>query len=131
MMKLIISTPFETILETQARKVIAPTTSGERGLLPRHLDTALALSNGIMEVSRPDNPPLYLGLRGGLLVKAGDRVSVATSDAILSEDLTTLEQHARKLFSEFEDHERIAETAMAKLEAGLIRKLMALERPDA
>ena len=69
-----------------------------------------------------------VGIDEGILVKCGDEVRVATGRAIRGTDLATLKREVERWFLEMDEQAAIARTAMARLEAGVIRRFTELRQ---
>src|SRR5437867_10225787 len=97
-----IVTAERSVLETEADVVIAPSTEGTIGILPRHAPLLTALSPGVM-VLRNDGNEELLAVSGGFLQVSKNRVLILADTAERAEEL---------------DEQRAAE-ARAKAEAAL------------
>ena len=130
-MRLSILTPFDEILDIEAAKVVAPGTHGSFCLLPRHIDGVWGLTVGILDYTDTGGLHAYVGLNAGIMVKSGSNLRVATNDAVVSENLDQLRRIVDERFHKISDDERRAQSALARLEAGLVRGLAELERRNA
>ncbi|WP_016700590.1 F0F1 ATP synthase subunit epsilon [Actinoalloteichus spitiensis] len=84
-----------------ATSVVAETTEGEIGILPRHEPLLGQLvEGGVFRVTTPDGERINAAVHGGFLSVTGDRVSVLAEDAQLSHEID-IEQ--AKLEAESED----------------------------
>lgn len=63
----------------------------------------------------------------GTLVKCGREVLVSTRNAVLGPVLGGLEQTIYKQFRTLDDREKAVQSAVAKLEANLVRRFMELK----
>ncbi len=126
-MQLRIVSPIRVALDTSVAKLTAEAPSGAFGLLPRHVDFVSQLVTGILAYTPEDGTERFVALNGGTLVKCGDTVTVSTRNAILGDDLNTLQQKVRDEFHEITEHEREARAALARLEAGMVRRFIELE----
>jgi len=61
-------------------------------------------------------------------VKCGPEVVVSTGNALAGADLGMLRKTIEMKFSVLDEHQRKAQSAVAKLEANLVRRFMELER---
>jgi F-type H+-transporting ATPase subunit epsilon len=130
-MKLFVITPFEEILDVEATKVVAPGAHGSFCFLPRHADGVWGLKIGILDYIGSDGLRAYVGLNSGIMVKSGHNLWIATNDAVVSENLEQLRSVVDQRFHKISDDERRAQSALARLEAGLVRRLVDLERRNA
>jgi F-type H+-transporting ATPase subunit epsilon len=70
----------------------------------------------------------FLGIDEGVLIKRGADVRVSVLDAFESADLSSLRAQVAQRFLSLDEHERAARTALARLEAGAIRRVLEIER---
>lgn len=122
-MKLTIYEPAEIFLEEAVVKVKAEGPSGCFTLLPRHIDLATALVPGILSYETPEGDEVFLAVKGGILVKQGARVAVATQLAVRG-DLGLLTETIETLLVETDERERKTRAAVARLEADFVRRFM-------
>ena len=127
-MKLVVFTPEERIFEGEVAKVVAEATNGSFGMLERHIDIVAPLTAGILVFEDSDGTTGYLGVDEGILVKCDNVVSVAVRRAVLGRDLPGLRRVVAEEFLAVDDQERVARSALARLEAGVIRRMLDLER---
>jgi F-type H+-transporting ATPase subunit epsilon len=64
----------------------------------------------------------------GILVKCGREVLISTFSAIPGKDLETLRQAVTDYFSQQTAEERMARAATARLEAGIVRRFIDMEK---
>ncbi len=62
----------------------------------------------------------------GILVKCGQEVFVSTRNAVQGSQLGTLRRTVEEQYKVLDDRERVARSALAKLEADLVRRFMDL-----
>ena len=120
--------PTEILVDQTVTKIVAEGGDGFFCLLPRHIDFVSALVPGIFIYTDNDDREHYVAVDEGTLVKAGDQVLVSSFNAIAGDDLDHLEAMVQERFRELDEHERLARTALARLEAGTLRRFMELER---
>ena len=126
-MRLKIVTPTRAALDVQVAKLVAEAPNGAFGILPRHVDFVSELVTGILAYTPEGGPERFAALNGGTLVKCGAEVTVSTRNAILGDDLEALQARVREEFRRISEHERDARAALARLEAGMIRRFMELD----
>ena len=126
-MTLKVMLPTEVLLEEQVVKVIAEAENGSFCLLPHHIDFAAALAPGILLFTGPDVKEQYAALDKGILVKCGGEVLISAFNGVLGEDLTQLHQLVAKRFVTLDEQQRTARSALARLEAGVVRQFMEME----
>lgn len=127
-MRLRILLPTEVLVDANVSKVVAAAENGSFGLLPRHIDFVTALVPGIIAYVDSDGRQELVGIGEGILVKCGDEVRVATGRAIRGTNLTTLKREVDRWFLEIDEQAAMARTAMARLEAGVIRRFTELRK---
>jgi F-type H+-transporting ATPase subunit epsilon len=115
--------PSEIFLDEQVSKVIGESTGGSFCLLPRHIDYLTALVPGILCYVLPSGKEHFLAVDGGLLVKQQDRVLVVTRRAVRGA-LGQLQQEVESMLTDLDDKEKSTRTALARLEAGFLRRFM-------
>jgi F-type H+-transporting ATPase subunit epsilon len=122
-LKLKIFQPSEIFLETDVEKVVAESPGGSFGILPKHIDMATALAPGILSYVSEQGKEAFLALNGGILVKQGDQVAIATRMAVRGE-LGALREAVEKMIEEVDERERKTRSAVARLEADLVRRFV-------
>ena len=116
-MKLKIFQPSEIFLETDVEKVVGESPGGSFGILPKHIDMATALAPGILSYESEQGKEAFLALNGGILVKQGDQVAIATRMAI-SGELGALRGAVEKMIEEVDEKERKTRSAVASCLGG-------------
>ena len=127
-MRLFIYTPVEQIFDAEVVKVVAEATNGSFGMLERHIDMVAPLVPGVLVFQTNDGATGYFGLDEGILVKCGSTVSVATRRAVRGHSLADLRRLTEEEFLVFDEDELVARRALARLEAGVVRRMLELER---
>lgn len=126
-MRLEVFTPTALLVDVAAAKVVAEGAEGFFALLPRHIDVAAALPPGLFVYFTAAGEERFLGIDEGVLVKRGADVRVSVLDAFESADLSSLREQVARRFLSLDEHERAARTALARLEAGAIRRVLEIE----
>lgn len=126
-MRLRILLPTGIALQEDVDALVAEGPDGEWGILPRHQDLVMALVPGILSY-RAGGAERFIAVHGGVLVKAGERVDVSARDAVAGDDPAALERAVRDRFEAADAGERAARTAIQKLEAATLRRLLELEK---
>lgn len=124
-MRLKITLPYRTILDTDAKKITAPGSNGEFQILPKHIDATWSLRPGILQINTEKN--LYYAISDGVAVKQGDTVYLVTMQAIAGESLSELSQTVEETFKMIDEKERKAREVLIRLESETIRKFMELD----
>ena len=127
-MNLRILVPFGVFAEkADVLRVVADTTDGSYGLLPNRLDCVAALVPGILTYEAKDGGTVYVGIDQGVLVKAGDQVTVSVRRAIGGSDLGQLKDSVERDFLKLDEQQRNVCTAVAKMESSLMGRLAEFE----
>lgn len=127
-MRLRVSLPHRILVEEEATKVVAEAQDGSFGLLPRHIDFVAGLVPGILSYWPLDGHERFLAVDEGMLVKVGHQVLVSVRSAITGDDLETLRETVQTEFIDLDEHARAARSALARLEAGVVRRFFELQR---
>ncbi|MGB3614112.1 MAG: F0F1 ATP synthase subunit epsilon [Elainellaceae cyanobacterium] len=125
-MQLKVLLPTHILFDQPAAKIIAEATHGAFCLLPHHIDCLAALMPGILTVQTPDGAETFIAVDGGLLTKCGPEVLVSTRHAVAHGQLSQLKQHVEQHFITIDEQERLARSAIARMEAGLMRQFVTL-----
>jgi F-type H+-transporting ATPase subunit epsilon len=120
--------PTEILVDEPATKVIAEAENGAFCLLPRHIDFVAALVPGILLYETAQGEERLLANDTGILVKACDRVRVSVLNAVRGTRLDELRETVEAHFKSLDEHERLTRSALARLEAGTLRRFQRLEQ---
>jgi F-type H+-transporting ATPase subunit epsilon len=125
LMNLKILLPFQIFAEkTGVLRIVAETREGSFGLLPHRLDCVAALEPGIFIYETEAEGEVYVAVDEGVLIKAGQEVLVSVRNAIAGTDLSRLRETVEREFLTLDENEQKTRLAMAKLESGLVRRLV-------
>jgi F-type H+-transporting ATPase subunit epsilon len=132
-MRLLITTPDAIVADvSDVVAVRAEDESGEFGVWAHHADLVTALAVSIIGWRRKEGAQGYCAVRGGLLtVSGGQEVAVATSEAILGENMTTLEAVVRDRLRVEAEAEAAARSHAEQLRLQAIRQIIGYLRPGA
>lgn len=119
--------PTEVLVDETVIKVIAVADNGEFCLLPRHIDFVAALVPGVLSFWTEEGEEHYAAVDKGVLVKCGRDVFVSTLNGVPGTDLSQLQALVEERFLELDEHERKTRTALARLEAGTLRRFRELQ----
>ncbi len=128
-MRLKVLLPTEVLIDADVTKVVAEAADGAFCLLPRHRDFVAGLVPGILTFVTSDLEERYVATDDGALVKSGPEIRVSTRDAVEGHDLGTLRQTVVERFMVLDDRERVARSAIAKLEADFVRRFLEFGEP--
>ncbi len=126
-MRLRLLQPERVMLNDLARKVIAEAENGSFCLLPRHVDFAAALAPGILCYETEAGIEHIWAIDEGVLVKCADEVLVSTRKAVRGDELGRLREVVANEYRRLQEHEKVARSALARLEAGVVRRFLDLK----
>jgi F-type H+-transporting ATPase subunit epsilon len=126
LLNLTIATPLEIVLRDDAvASLRAEDQTGDFGIRPGHADFLTVIDAGVMRWRGESGSWRYCALRGGVFtVTGGDEVRVACREAIVSDDLASLQNRVKAARREADDDARRARTQRTRLHAHAIRQLM-------
>jgi F-type H+-transporting ATPase subunit epsilon len=127
-MRLKVLLPNQVLVDEEASQVVAEGGEGHFCLEPRHIDYVSALVPGILSFVDSAGREVFLAVDEGALVKAGNEVLVSCRRAVRGGDLGSLRQTVEQTFLQLDEREKEARTAMAKIEAGFVRRFLDLAR---
>jgi F-type H+-transporting ATPase subunit epsilon len=117
--------PFKIFADkTGVSRIVAETRDGSFGILPHRMDCVAAIAPGILTYETESDGEVYLAVDEGVLVKTGLDVLVSVRNAIGGSDLGQLRQAVEKEFLTITGQEQNVRFAMAKMESGLIRRMV-------
>ena len=126
-MRLRIILPTHVLLNVDAIKIVAEAANGSFGVLPRHIDFVAALQPALLSFIDKDGHERFVGHDEGIFVKQGRRVLVSVRRAVQGENLATLREIVRSEIMALHGHEQKARSALARLEAGIVRQFIEFE----
>jgi F-type H+-transporting ATPase subunit epsilon len=127
-MNLKVLLPFQVFAEkTGVIRIVAETREGSFGLLPQRLDCVAALPPGILIYEDDAEGEVYLAVDEGVLIKTGLDVLVSVRHAIAGADLRHLRELVEREFRHLDEREQSVRSALAKMETGLIRRMVDLQ----
>lgn len=127
-MNLKVLLPNEVFMNREVTKVTAEAQNGYFCLLPRHVDFVAALVPGLLSFEDENGGEHFLAIDEGALVKCGLEVLVSTRSAAADGDLGQLRHVVQEQFEVLDERERLARSATARLEAGLVRRFMEFDK---
>jgi F-type H+-transporting ATPase subunit epsilon len=120
--------PFKIFSDTgDVSRVVVQTSEGSFGLLPHRRDCVAALVPGILLYESDATGEAYVAIDEGVLVKSGADVLVSVRRAIAGTDLQQLRHAVEHEFLVLDRCEKDARNVMAKLEAGFLHRLAAIQ----
>lgn len=127
-MRLKLLTPTHVVVDDEATRIVAEAKNGWFCLLPRHVDFVAALTSGVLIYTSPQGFEHLLAVDEGTLVKCGREVLVSVRNAVRGTSLDRLKDVVEQEFQTRTEREREAHNALARLEAGALRRIGELER---
>ena len=113
--------------KTGVLRIVAESSAGSFGLLPHRLDCVAALTPGILIYETESGLEVFVAVDEGVLVKTGPDVLVSVRRALGGTDLGQLRAAVEKEFLTIDEREQNVRSVMAKLETGLLRRLVTFQ----
>lgn len=129
MMQVTLRLPAMTLHQGPASRLFAVAENGAFGMLPNHIDFVTALVPSVLILTLADGEEQIFGIDEGILVKKGHQVEIAIRRGVQGTDLASLKEAVERNFIEVDEDERVARSALARLEAGMVRRFADLQRP--
>lgn len=128
-MEVCLKLPTRVLYQGMTRKLFAVAENGAFGMLPNHIDFVTSLVPSVLILTLANGHEQIFGIDEGILVKKGHQVDIAIRRGVAGEDLDSLQESVRKNFIEVDEDERVARSALSRLEAGMVRRFADLQRP--
>ena len=128
-MEVCLRLPTRILYQGMARKLFAVAENGAFGMLPNHIDFVTSLVPSVLILTGPNGSEQIFGIDEGILVKKGHRIDIAIRRGVPGKDLDSLQESVRRNFIEVDEDERVARSALSRLEAGMVRRFADLQRP--
>jgi F-type H+-transporting ATPase subunit epsilon len=128
-MQVTLRLPTRMLFDGRATRLAAVAQNGAFAILPNHTDFVTALVPSVLTLTAPNGDELIFGIDKGLLVKKGHVVDVAIRRGVQGKSLETLRETVKSTFVQIDDDERVARTALSRLEANIVRRFADLRRP--
>ena len=127
-MRLRIVTPTEVLLDEEVSQVTMEAEDGSFSLLPAHIDYVATLVPGLLSYRDGNGEESVVAIDEGVVVKQGERTLVSCQQAVQGRRLEDLMQTVEEQFETRDEQEEKARTALAKMEADFVRRLLQNER---
>ena len=128
-MQLKVLLPTEILVDEAARKITAEAANGSFCLLPKHVDFVAALVPGLLSFeTENEGEEVFLAVTDGVLVKSKQNVLVSVKNAVRGGDLGEMRQIVKEKFMVLDEKEKTARTAMARIEAGFVRRFLEVQK---
>jgi F-type H+-transporting ATPase subunit epsilon len=128
-MRLRIVTPLSILLDQDIDSLRAEDASGSFGILSHHAPFLTALSISILSW-RQGQTEGFCALRGGVMV-VGKTTQIATPEAVLGDDLATLDTQVLTRFRTEAEAERVEHVEALRLQMTAIRQMISRLQPRA
>lgn len=124
-MRLRIITPLAVVVEEEVVAVRAEDDSGSFGMLPGHADFLTSLAISVVGWQQSNGARRYCAVRRGMLsITGGEEVAVATREAIVGDDLATLDSAVLDRFRADIEQERSERIESFRLQLNAIRRIV-------
>lgn len=132
-MRLRVLLPFQVFADaSDVLRIVADTSAGALGLLPRRLDCVATLVPGILSYASAAHGEVFMALDAGVLVKTGGDVRISVRRAIAGSfggsDLGQLRDAVAREFEQLDAQQHALRSVMAQLEGGFLRRFARLQR---
>jgi F-type H+-transporting ATPase subunit epsilon len=130
-MRLVVTTPTAIAIdEDDVRYVRGEDASGSFGIEPRHADLLTTLIICVIRWRSCDGRERYVAVRGGVLrVQNGSLVEIATREAVVGDDLTSLRGQVLSAMMKNLEADQAARSDALRLEHAVVRKIYRYLRP--
>jgi F-type H+-transporting ATPase subunit epsilon len=131
-MRLIITTPTAVVVDEPAiRSLRAEDETGSFGILQGHEDFLTALSICVVSWESGDQDHAFCAVRRGVLtVSDGDKVAIATREAVVSRDLDHLAHTVLARMRQRAEDERASRNETLELQMRAIRHIVRYLHPE-
>jgi F-type H+-transporting ATPase subunit epsilon len=130
-MKLRIITPLTVIVDEDGVVALrAEDATGSFGILPQHAEFLTSLAISVVFWESSDGTRHYCAVRRGVLsVIAGRKINIATRDAVVSDDLATLDETILARFRADIETDRTERVESTRLQLNAIRQIVSHLQP--
>lgn len=122
--------PTRSLFSGSASKVYAVAENGSFTLLPNHTDFITAIVPSVLIVTNEQQQELFFAVDEGILIKKGHQVELATRRGLQGKSLTALNELVATTFMAVDEEERVARSALSRLEANIVRRFGDLRKPQ-
>lgn len=130
-MQVTLRLPTRTLFDGAATNLFAVAEDGAFGLLPNHIDFVTALVPSVMILTTANSVEQFFGIDEGILIKIGHQVDIAIRRGVQGGNLDDLHDTVMTTFVQVDEEERVARSALSRLEAGIVRRFghLRMQRP--
>ncbi len=118
--------PNKILMQGEATKIYAEGEHGFFGLLPKHIDYAVALNPSILTITDGDKTRFFAHDQG-VLTKTGNHVRISAFRIIEGKDIQSLAEVVKQEFFDIKEEEKKARTSLARLEGTVARLILQLK----
>lgn len=131
-MKLVVTTPLAIVVETAGvAHLRAEDDTGAFGILPGHADFLTALAVSVASWRDAAGAEHHVAVRGGMLeVRGGERIAIASPEAVAGDDLRRLETEVLARFRRRLAEEQAARADAQRLYLAAIRQIARFLRAE-
>lgn len=130
-MKLNVYTPLATVLDgSDVTYLRAEDESGAFGILPGHADFLTALTVSVVTWRDREGAEHHVAVRGGIFDVRGGDITIATKEAVQSDDLIRLEAEVLSAFRRAQAEDKAARTDAQRLYLAAIRQICCFLRDE-
>lgn len=129
-MRLIVCTPLGEILNKEVQKISLEFLNGCHTFLPKHIDFASVLKPSIAAYTDESGEQKYIACHTGVAVKKGKNITLSVQQAVLGDTLDELKSTILQEFKKADEQRKELNTAMARLEIGMLRGFKNLKGGD-
>jgi F-type H+-transporting ATPase subunit epsilon len=123
-MRLRIVTPLSVVVDEDADSLRAQDASGSFGIRSGHAPFLTALAVSILRW-KTDGLERFCALRGGVLTVTGSTtVAISTREAVVGDDLATLDAEVLARFQSDADEERVEHVETMRLQMNAVRQMI-------
>ncbi|MBU3824905.1 MAG: F0F1 ATP synthase subunit epsilon [Candidatus Oceanisphaera merdipullorum] len=122
--------PTRTLFSGTAIKVFATAANGAFTLLVNHTDFVTALVPSVLIVMDEAGVEHFFAVDEGILVKKDHAVRIAIQRGLQGESLTAINNLVSTHFLAVDDADRVARSALSRLEANIVRRFGDLRKPS-
>ncbi|MGZ4971762.1 MAG: F0F1 ATP synthase subunit epsilon [Limisphaerales bacterium] len=130
-MHLKILLPAQTFADVaNVTRIVARSTQGSFGILPRRLDCTAAIVPSILFYETDSSGETAIAVDEGVLVKIGDEVTIAVRNAIGGVKLGQFRQAVERQLFQLDEQEKNLRSSITRLESNVARRVIQLKRRE-
>jgi F-type H+-transporting ATPase subunit epsilon len=126
--KVRILTPSEVVLDEEAEHVTAEDASGSLGIREDHATLVTALVPGIVRVRGGSQTERYVAVNGGMMLVNGNVVEIVSRQAVMGNDLASLEENVVAGFERDVQEDKVNRAAFEKLRLSFLRGVVEMDK---